>query len=544
MNGFLRSYLPFVKDEGCVALCFFDINNSVKLTACLCTKEESERSLSYYVNGNEGTAVFFHSILKNNGQSVCFFRFFEIELSLDEVKNGVKISFEKDMKIYTFSAFPIDSSACSFYQFENSIMYLNATSLFILPQSRELLKERKRATKRAKKYLFKNDRSNFIKAEIMRIANALTKPFFKKDIWLIFDRRDVAGDNGQAFFEYVVNNTPKNVKPYFVISRSSTDYKKMKRLGKTLSPRTFKYKLYYTHAKFIIGSQMEYDIVNPILARDYLKDILSEQRIVFLQHGIIKDDLSPTYNRYTKPMDIFITSTADEYSSIVGSAAYGYRENIVKLTGLARYDKLKSNSEKIIFIAPSWRRYCLKDTDSCEPVDNIKETGFFKLYNSLLHSERLINTASAQGYRLCYFPHFMLRKCTDFFGKLDPVFINGQEFSYTDVFEKGDMLITDYSSIQFDFAYLKKPVLYCQADRDEFFGAHTYIPGYFSYEKNGFGEVTYGVDELISLLCEYIEKGCVLKDKYLKRINDTFKYTDKNNCKRILDEVLLLNGKS
>ena len=95
-----------------------------------------------------------------------------------------------------------------------------------------------------------------------------------------------------------------------------------------------------------------------------------------------------------------------------------------------------------------------------------------------------------------------------------------------------------------DFAYLKKPVIYCQFDKDQFFSTHTVTRGYFEYERDGFGEVCYDLDAAVSLLCEYMDKGCEIKNEYKERIENTFVFTDKNNCKRILDEILKINGKN
>ena len=94
----------------------------------------------------------------------------------------------------------------------------------------------------------------------------------------------------------------------------------------------------------------------------------------------------------------------------------------------------------------------------------------------------------------------------------------------------------------FDFAYLRKPVLYYQADKEEFFsGAHTYTKGYFDYERDGFGEVEYDVDSLVDRVIEYMENDCRLKPLYRDRIDATFPYSDQNNCKRIYEAIIELD---
>lgn len=59
----------------------------------------------------------------------------------------------------------------------------------------------------------------------------------------------------------------------------------------------------------------------------------------------------------------------------------------------------------------------------------------------------------------------------------------GKEKSYRDAFAEGSMMITDYSSVAFEFAYLRKPIVYYQFDKKAFFEKHTYRKGYFDYEK-------------------------------------------------------------
>ena len=48
--------------------------------------------------------------------------------------------------------------------------------------------------------------------------------------------------------------------------------------------------------------------------------------------------------------------------------------------------------------------------------------------------------------------------------------LSTDEIPYSNVIAESSLLITDYSASAFDFAYLKKPVLYLQSDKEEFFG--------------------------------------------------------------------------
>lgn len=95
-------------------------------------------------------------------------------------------------------------------------------------------------------------------------------------------------------------------------------------------------------------------------------------------------------------------------------------------------------------------------------------------------------------------------------------------------------MVTDYSGIQFDFAYMRKPLVYLH---------HKDIPqhyeeGTFHYDTMAFGEICHDNDQLIELLCEYMADGCEMKPEYVQRTDDFFAFNDHNNCQRIYDVML------
>ena len=60
----------------------------------------------------------------------------------------------------------------------------------------------------------------------------------------------------------------------------------------------------------------------------------------------------------------------------------------------------------------------------------------------------------------------------------------------------------------------------------------------------GFGEVSRSEDELIDLIEDYIKNDCKMKDEYLKRVNEFYLYTDKNNCKRVHETIKKLPSRA
>ena len=108
-----------------------------------------------------------------------------------------------------------------------------------------------------------------------------------------------------------------------------------------------------------------------------------------------------------------------------------------------------------------------------------------------------------------------------------------------DLLKKCSLLITDYSSVAMDFAYLNKPVIYYQFDYKKFRKNHL-EEGYFSYVHDGFGEVIKNQTQLINLIENYIFSNYKLKENYQNRINDFFDLRDSNNCERTYNAILEL----
>lgn len=515
-------------------------------TASLYTLENwTLDDIEVYVNGEEISVQFIRThvidIMRNSYKRT----FFTFSINETELPDPTRITFYNKktgvpLKTISTKTFPLDFSLNDTYTLNGKLIYKNQNSLYIQTPNDELLELQKKQKEEA--IAAKADDTPYKKSVVLRKLYKLLRPFFRKEIWLVSDRVSSAGDNGEAFFKFLSKKKPKGVKPVFVIDKASPDYRRMKKYGKVISPYSKKYKIYFMFATKNISSQLDPPIMAPINCDNYLKDILRKCKIVFLQHGIIKDDLTSCYNRCKDNMAIFITSAKREYDSIVSNPGYHCGPDITKLTGLARYDLLEDKREKIVFIVPTWRKSCVVDTVSAALVENVKDSSYYRFYNALLHNEKLLSSARANGYKLCFYPHALMNGITPMFGKLDDVFLDPAKFTYTDLFCKGALMLTDYSSTQFDFGYLKKPVVYTHFDKEEFFSSHTYVPGYFSYEEDGFGEVVYDLESTVDLLVEYMETGCQLKPKYLERIEGFYAYTDKNNSLRILEEIKKLDA--
>ncbi len=379
------------------------------------------------------------------------------------------------------------------------------------------------------------------KAVLLRIYIRIYKLFKRKPIWLISDRASVAGDNGEAFFRYMQENH-KEIDTRFVIMSDCADYKRVKQIGPVIKRGSSKHKTLSLLSEYIISSHAENEIYNPWGYKVFgFKDIWSNVKFVFLQHGITQNDVSGWLGKYSKNFFGFITAANPEYNSIV-EGNYHYNQNQIWLVGFPRFDRLYDKSEKIVAIMPTWRKYLADKwdsvTDMWDLVPDFENSDYFKFYNGLINNKKLIEAAEKLGYKIKFFPHPTLQPHLDRFDKNDNVDFLPKGTEYREVYAKSDLIITDYSSAAFDFSYLRKPIIYAQFDKEEFYGGdHIAQKGYFDYERDGFGEVEYDLDSTVDRIVEYMENGCQLKEKYRERIDNFFAFNDKNNCERLFDKL-------
>lgn len=380
------------------------------------------------------------------------------------------------------------------------------------------------------------------KAAKARIVYRILNRILKKPIWLVSDRINKADDNGEAFFQYLNEHHTKEIDSYFVLSKDSPDFERISKIGKVVDHLSFKHKLLYLLCEANISSQADYITDNPFQGfLNPYRDIMVKHRFVFLQHGVTKDDISGWVNRYNKNISCFVTAAQLEWESIV-NGIYFYPSKNIALTGFPRFDWLYHDERKRITLMPTWRKYLADGLNAGTGIwilgEKFIKSSYYQFYYGLLSHPRLLEAAREQGYKICFMPHPTIQPHLELFHLLDEIEVYGIDTSYRDIYAQSNLILTDYSSAVFDFAYLRKPVLYTQFDKEEFFkGEHVYTQGYFDYERYGFGEVEYDLESTVDRIIEYMKNGCQLKEKYRKRIDNFFAFNDKNNCQRVYEAI-------
>ena len=455
--------------------------------------------------------------------------------------NGMEIVFRKSGYKYFM---PLSNKCRNYYKSEKWIVKGEIDRATIIVSRSSILK-RLYSEAKLLRYIKKVNTPLVKNTFKLRWKYYFRKLFKRKPVWLISDRYTNAGDNGEALFRFLCKEHPE-IDARFVLSKNSADFSRMEEIGPVLEYNSKKHRLFVLLSEFIFSSQGEpeyYDLFDVNKGeREVVRDITANKKFVFLQHGVIYNDLSGWLNRYNKNFYGFVTTANGEYDSIL-NGAYNYSAEKVWLTGLPRFDRLYDNAQKTISIMPTWRKYltagCNRKTYEWKLVNNFDESKYYTFYNSLLNNERLLKSASEYGYKINFVLHPIFRSASDLFVGNEIVNIVKEGFSYTDIYAVSDLVMTDYSSAVFDFAYMRKPLIYTYFDKDEFYGNnHTVKKGYFDIERDGFGEVTYDLETTVDCLIEYMKNGCELKPMYRERIDKFFAFDDKNNCQRIYDKIM------
>ena len=105
--------------------------------------------------------------------------------------------------------------------------------------------------------------------------------------------------------------------------------------------------------------------------------------------------------------------------------------------------------------------------------------------------------------------------------------------SYEKILTEASLMVTDYSGVQFDFAYMRKPIVYYHPDT---LPPH-YESGGIDYPTQGFGPIITNHEAVVDEICRYMENGCKTDAEYIDRANDFFEFDDFDNAKRIYEEI-------
>lgn len=361
---------------------------------------------------------------------------------------------------------------------------------------------------------------------------------FHKNIWLVCERENDARDNGYWFFKYLCENHPE-IESVYAINKQSVDYKKVAKLGKVIQFGSFKHWLYYFAAKKNVSSQKE---GKPNAALCFVLEVYLgfRKNRFYLKHGITKDAQRWIYYDVAK-FSMISTSSKREQQFVREN--FGYPNAAIQLVGMCRFDNLLSPHETKhqILVMPTmreWLREISSDTLKYEGTKDITKSEFFRAWICFLNNHELQQILEHFQINLIFYLHPSMQQYSKLFETDSERIRIGKntEYDMQELLMESSVLITDYSSIFFDFAYMEKPMLFYQFDYEKYRRGQ-YQEGYFSYKSDGFGAVVKDENKLLQELKSLLTNHEIMPDTYKKRVDDFFAFRDAMNCKRNYDAI-------
>lgn len=390
----------------------------------------------------------------------------------------------------------------------------------------------------------KYDKIEFrLKERIALLIYYLGYPFWKnKKIYLVYEKFCfMAQDNAFYFFKYCMEHKiskqmGRNI--YYVLDEESPDwYKILPYKEQVIRFGSMKHMIYLLSARLLISTDTRNHAYIWRQKGSLLKRFVPNKKIVFLQHGVIAfKKVEQIYGKKgNNSFNLFIVSSEREKRIVIEK--FGYHENEVAITGLARWDALedKFNGKREILVMPTWRNW-LDDVED----EFFKKSEYYLNYMELLNSDKIKELLEKYQLTLNFYLHPKFRAFLKDFSvnreriKLIPF---GEE-PLNELIMRCSMMITDYSSACWDIYYQGKPVVFYQFDIETY---NKLQGSYIDMNKELFGERTTSLDELYNIIETNAKEGFKLTGKYEKIRKSYFKYIDHNNSQRICNEIMKRN---
>lgn len=367
---------------------------------------------------------------------------------------------------------------------------------------------------------------------LKKSGEKVIKLFPLKNI-IVFESRPDFSDNSRAVFDEMIkrrlnekyqlvwtthskSGLPDNLKNVKNVYAANTD--------------SFKYKYYYSYfAKAFVISNY------------FMQKRREGQYYIYVAHGAAMKKIKDrryAFDENCKGADFC------SYSDFMGfldtrSLQTDNNEVNIKTTGYARNDdlfrkniKLKEifnvDFDKFIYWLPTFRQN--------------EDVSYSSITIPFLNKAEKINTIAKENNILIVIkPHPAqdIKKIKELNLSniliIDNIFLNKHNIKNYELMGMSEALLSDYSSVFFDYLLCDKPIGLCFEDYEE-------------YEKNegiveeikpllDGGEKLYTVEDLFGFIKEIANCEDKLKDKRKEVKNIVHKYQDSNSCKRIVDIV-------
>ena len=263
------------------------------------------------------------------------------------------------------------------------------------------------------------------------------------------------------------------------------------------------------------------------------RDIEIGDNATFYRSKMTKLEMVKTYDEDVKKYNYLISPNS--YSTQKFISAFGINKERIIETGYPRndiltnytkeqVDKIKEKlgidkNKKIILYAPTWRDNVYDKSG----YSFVPDVDFGKWKNEL-----------SEEYIVIYKPHYLIVNNIDKDSVKDFVYFAKATDNIQDLYLISDILVTDYSSVFFDYSILKRPILFYMFDLKEYSDE---IRGFYIDISTLPGPIIEKEDELLKSIKNINEINEEYKLKYESFVKDITYLEDGNASNRVIDLV-------
>ncbi len=366
--------------------------------------------------------------------------------------------------------------------------------------------------------------------------------------WLLMDRQNEADDNAEHLYQYLMDsNIPINA--WYVLDQKSSDWPRLAAKGfRLIAFDSLDHAVALLYAEHVISSHANTKIPSLFLSTNFRER--PPFSFTFLGHGVMTNDISTYLN--STPIDRIICATHDEADFISNDHNnFDYCKREVVTTGLPRHDRLLelgSKKPEHILVMPTWRKSFWQDPSHQEPSqlqhEQFQKSAYFQTWERLLSDPLLTACAEKHGYKIVFFPHPEMKKYACHFSTSGIKIVDHRTRSLQDILARALLLVTDYSSVAFDMAYIGRPTIYYTYDEDDFYeGNHMLSKGYFDIRTHGFGPACKDHHSVVSATTHLIEQAGKPEPCHQERMERFFPFRDQKCSERVFQAILESQGR-
>lgn len=363
---------------------------------------------------------------------------------------------------------------------------------------------------------------------------------FKRDKILLVDNtfNDTAElTDNFALFQYLQTKPDYKDKSFYIINRRNNQYAEIAaRYPQNIIPVKHG-KLSWNLIKKLVTTKYWLDSFQVISSFDP-HALMRKGKIttVYMQHGINYFKTGYLGNSAISPKYFNKIVFSNKKERQLFKKYYGYNDNNTILAGLSRWDLIKSEpQEKIIFVYFTSRAYLWQN----KKLDFTK-TNYYKNVVQLLSSPHLNTFLKEKNIKLYAGLHHEMTYHESIKAQLSHIkFIEDKDIGT--IKQKASMLITDFSSMCFDFMIKDKPVIFYRIDAGDKLTElnQDSSDNDKNVEKKNkeLYNIFYKASDVIKATQSYVNNNFQLEEKYQK-INSKFFTYRSDIRKHIMDNLI------